>query len=66
VPETVRDKKADKVRKPAGAPSSQRGVDVLTCREDQVEAILSAGESTKPRGKTGKSPHQKRQPKVPL
>ena len=66
MPETVKNKKADTVRKPTGSPSPERGVGTLTCREDQVEAILSAGESTKPMGKTGKGLHQKRRPKIPL
>lgn len=66
MPETAKDKKADKVRKPAGSPSPQRGAAALTCREDQVEAILSVGESTKPMGKTDKALHQKRQPKALL
>lgn len=61
--EPVKDKKADKVHKPAAAPSLKRAVNDLTCSESQIEDILSDGESTEP---IGRGIHQKRQPKSPL
>jgi membrane protein involved in colicin uptake len=64
--EPAKDKKTDKVRKPAEAPSRKRVADELTCSESQIEDIFSEGESTKPMGKTGKGLHEKRQPKLPL
>lgn len=37
-----------KKRKSAAGASPGRGVDPLTCTEEQVEALLSKGESTEP------------------
>jgi hypothetical protein len=39
--------------KPAGTALPRLGGDPLTCTEDQVEAIFSKGESTKPASRKG-------------
>ena len=39
---------ARKKRKSTAGGSPRRGVDPLTCTEEQVEALLSKGESTEP------------------